>query len=76
MQTIISLVSAGIGIALVPQSIMSLRRPGVRYRKLRAPAVSKRAGARPALEVGLAWRRDHVTPVLERFIELAAQFRT
>ena len=76
MQTIISLVSAGIGIALVPQSIMSLRRPGVRYRKLRAPAVSRRAGARPALEIGLAWRRDHVPPVLQRFIELAAQFRT
>jgi len=55
---------------------MSLRRPGVRYRKLRAPAVSRRAGARPALEIGLAWRRDHVPPVLQRFIELAAQFRT
>jgi len=72
MQTIISLVSAGIGMALVPESIMSLRRPGVRYRKLRAA----KAGARPALEIGLAWRRDHVPPVLERFIELAAQFRT
>lgn len=72
MQTIISLVAAGIGMALVPESIMSLRRPGVRYRKLRAAASS----ARPALEVGLAWRRDHVPPTLQRFIELAAQLRT
>lgn len=70
MQTIISLVSAGIGIAVVPESIMSLRRPGVRYRKLRMA----RPQARPALEVGLAWRHDHRPPVLERFIELAAQF--
>ena len=29
MQTIISLVSAGMGVALVPESLMSLRRPGV-----------------------------------------------
>ena len=72
MQTIISLVSAGIGMALVPESIMSLRRPGVRYRKLRAV----KSGARPALEIGLAWRRDHLPPTLQRFIELAAQFRT
>lgn len=75
MQTIISLVAAGIGMALVPESIMGLRRPGVRYRKLRAVG-GKYAGARPALEVGLAWRRDHLPPVLERFIELAAQCRT
>jgi DNA-binding transcriptional LysR family regulator len=65
MQTIISLVSAGIGMALVPESVMSLKRPGVRYRKLR--------GSRPALEVGLAWRADQASPVLKRFVELAAQ---
>lgn len=71
MQTIISLVAAGIGMALVPESIMGLRRPGVRYRRLRAAAPKRKA-----LEIGLAWRRDHMPPVLERFIELAAQFRT
>lgn len=70
MQTIISLVSAGIGMALVPESIMSLRRPGVRYRKLRARA----GGVRPALEIGLAWRGDNTSPVLKRFVETAAQF--
>lgn len=68
MQTIISLVSAGIGIALVPESIMSLQRPGVRYRKLR--------GSAGALEVGLAWRGDNASPVLGRFVELAAQLRS
>jgi DNA-binding transcriptional LysR family regulator len=66
MQTIISLVSAGIGIALVPESIMSLQRPGVRYRKLRA--------SKAVLEIGLAWRADNAAPVLHRFAELAAQF--
>ncbi|HEY4370948.1 MAG TPA: LysR family transcriptional regulator [Burkholderiales bacterium] len=71
MQTIISLVAAGIGMALVPESVMGLRRPGVRYRKLRAAG-----GQKHALEIGLAWRADHLPPVLQRFIELAAQFRT
>jgi len=77
MQTIISLVSAGIGYALVPESIMSLRRPGVHYRKLRTRVRGPRGApgsALPvALEVGVAWRRDHATPVVHRFIELAAQ---
>ena len=65
MQTIISLVSAGMGVALVPESILSLKRPGVIYRRLR--------GARPLLEVGLAWRYDNSSAVLRNFVALAAQ---
>ena len=67
MQTIISLVSAGMGVALVPESIMSLKRPGVIYRRLR--------GAHPLLEVGLAWRADNPSAVLGNFVALAAQSR-
>ena len=68
MQTIISLVSAGIGVALVPESIMSLKRQGVVYRRLR--------GAPPALEVGIAYRRDDRSAVLQRFVALASQSRS
>ena len=64
MQTIISLVSAGMGVALVPESLMSLRRPGVVYRKLRG-------GNRAALEIGLVWRRDNAAAVLKSFVRLA-----
>lgn len=67
MQTIISLVSAGMGVALVPESIMSLKRPGVIYRRVR--------GARPLLEIGLAWRDDNPSAVLGNFVALAAQSR-
>ena len=67
MQTIISLVSAGMGVALVPESIISLKRRGVVYRRLR--------GARPVLEIGLAWRQDNPSAVLKRFVALAAQSR-
>jgi DNA-binding transcriptional LysR family regulator len=62
MQTIVSLVSAGMGIALVPQSVSNLMRPGVEYRALSDPT--------PLVETGLAWRRDNPSPVLQGFLEL------
>ncbi|MDQ2989192.1 MAG: LysR substrate-binding domain-containing protein, partial [Pseudomonadota bacterium] len=62
MQTIVSLVSAGMGIALVPQSVSNLMRPGVEYRSLHDPS--------PQVETGLAWRRDNRSPVLLGFLDL------
>jgi DNA-binding transcriptional LysR family regulator len=62
MQTIVGLVSAGMGIALVPQSVSNLKRPGVEYKTLR--------GKTPLVETGLAWRHDNPSPVLHAFIEL------
>ncbi|MFS2004439.1 LysR substrate-binding domain-containing protein [Duganella sp. CT11-25] len=62
MQTIVSLVSAGMGMALVPQSVSNLMRPGVEYRAL--------SDATPLVETGLAWRRDNASPVLRGFLEL------
>jgi DNA-binding transcriptional LysR family regulator len=62
MQTIVSLVSAGMGLALVPQSVSNLMRPGVEYRAL--------AGPTPLVETGIAWRRDNPSPVLKGFLEL------
>ena len=62
MQTIVSLVSAGMGYALVPQSVSNLMRPGVEYRPLQEPT--------PLVETGLAWRRDNTSPVLQGFLAL------
>jgi DNA-binding transcriptional LysR family regulator len=62
MQTIVSLVSAGMGLALVPQSVSNLMRPGVEYRALADPT--------PLVETGIAWRRDNASPVLQGFLEL------
>lgn len=64
MQTIISLVSADLGIALVPASLRNLARTGVLYLDLATPA--------PMLETGLAWRRDDTTPTLERLLRMVA----
>ncbi|KWF23986.1 LysR substrate-binding domain-containing protein [Burkholderia pseudomultivorans] len=65
MQTIVSLVSAGMGVALVPQSLRNLRRTGVAYRPL--------AGDAPVVETGLVWRTGDVSPVLAGFIDVVRQ---
>jgi DNA-binding transcriptional LysR family regulator len=66
MQTIVSLVSAGMGVALVPQSLRNLRRTGVVYRPLRESV--------PAIETGLVWRTGEVSPVLAGFIDIVRAY--
>lgn len=61
MQTIISLVSAGMGLALVPQSVSNLKRPGVAYQALAS-------AGHHAVEIGLAWRKDNPSAVLHAFL--------
>jgi DNA-binding transcriptional LysR family regulator len=65
MQTIISLVSAGMGVALVPASLRHLARTGVRYVGLK--------GEGPTLESGVVWRRRDITPTLECFLKVALE---
>ncbi|SAK58582.1 LysR family transcriptional regulator [Caballeronia ptereochthonis] len=65
MQTIVSLVSAGMGVALVPRSLRHLRRTGVVYRPLRPLDESA-----TLVETGLVWRAAEVSPVLAGFIEI------
>jgi DNA-binding transcriptional LysR family regulator len=66
MQTIVNLVSAGLGIAWVPQSVRQFQRSGVVYRQLGG----KQAAGVPEVESSLVWR--HPTPVLQRFIRFVA----
>src|ERR1700674_3656745 len=61
MQTIISLVSAGLGVALIPASMRNLGRTGVVYRSLREKS--------PQTEILAAWRRGETAPALVRFLE-------
>lgn len=65
LQTIVSLVSAGLGVALVPASLKDLRRRGVVYRSLREPS--------PLLTVMLAWRRDNRNACLANFVAIARE---
>ena len=63
MQTIISLVSAGMGFALVPGSLRRLGRMGVRYVGLE--------GKPPTIETGLVWRKEDPSPTVLRLVEIA-----
>ena len=62
MQTIISLVSAEVGVALIPASLMNLGRTGVVYRPL--------AESGPLTELGVVWRRNDPLATLRLFLEV------
>ena len=66
MVSALSLVAAGIGIALVPAAVRAVRRPGVVFRPL-APA--------PWSEVMLVRRDEPPTALIARFLEVAAATR-
>ncbi|HYN11034.1 MAG TPA: LysR family transcriptional regulator [Burkholderiales bacterium] len=60
MQTVVSLVSSGLGVAIVPASIANLGRRGVVYREL--------ADAHPRLDLWLAWRRGGLGATARDFV--------
>lgn len=66
MQTIVNLVSAGLGLAWVPDSVRQFQRPGVVYRAI---AADKRHPT-PACETSLVWATPHVA-TLDRFLTFA-----
>lgn len=66
MQTIVNLVSAGLGVAWVPASVQQFQRPGVVYRSVQ--------GEVPVCETSVVWVRS--SPVLERFLAFAPQLTT
>jgi DNA-binding transcriptional LysR family regulator len=66
MQTIVNLVSAGLGLAWVPASVREFQRSGVVYRQL----AGKQAALVPECETTLVWSAS--SPVLDRFVEVVA----
>jgi DNA-binding transcriptional LysR family regulator len=63
--TIISLVAAGLGIAIVPSSVQSLRHERVVYRVLRPGNVMT--------EMAIAYERDNRSAVLRSFLQVVAR---
>jgi DNA-binding transcriptional LysR family regulator len=69
MQTIVNLVSAGLGIAWVPESVRQFQRPGVVYRSVPAVRSGKtRVPAMPGCETSLVWPAANANPALARFM--------
>ena len=67
MQTIISLVSVGMGVALVPASLTNLGRAGVIYRPLKEKS--------PLVITGLAWKNNNPSNTLRAFLDLATSMK-
>ena len=74
MQTIVNLVSAGLGVAWVPESVRQFQRPGVVYRSVPAGRSAVRSGARsagvvvPGCETILVWPAASANPALARLM--------
>jgi DNA-binding transcriptional LysR family regulator len=62
MQTIVSLVSAELGVALIPESLINLQRTGVVYKALRERSAP--------IEIHLVWRKQDTLPALRLFLKV------
>ena len=61
MPTLLCLVAAGIGVAIVPSLVTDARIGGIVFRPIAGPA--------PVTSIRLAWRRDNNSPLLPRVAE-------
>ncbi|MBH8564357.1 LysR family transcriptional regulator [Nostoc sp. CENA67] len=67
MQTIVSLVAAEMGVAIVPASLQNLQRTGVVYQNIQEST--------PKVAIAMIWRRNQTSPTVQRFLKVVRQFR-
>jgi DNA-binding transcriptional LysR family regulator len=60
--SVLGLVSAGFGVALVPETFQRILAVEIEFRRLR-PSI-------PTFDFHIAWRRDNQSPVLHAFLEM------
>jgi DNA-binding transcriptional LysR family regulator len=65
---VLALVAAGLGVALLPASVLAVTVDGVRYREL--------TGCDVTVDVALAWRRDDPSPALEKALAVLGRVET
>ena len=63
--TILSLVLARIGIAILPSNVQNLQRQGIVYRNIHAENLSR--------QISAIWRQDNSSPVLDQFLEVVRE---
>jgi len=63
LYTTVSLVEAGLGVTIIPESVRKMGWRGVRYYPIGSPAATTRIDA--------AWRTDNRSPVIPAFLEIA-----
>lgn len=68
VMTCIALVSAGLGLAVVPESTVNLQLPGVRYHLLRS--------ANAKVDLSCVYREDNSSPALAVFLDMVRRLRS
>jgi DNA-binding transcriptional LysR family regulator len=68
MQTVISLVAAGMGVALVPSSVQNLKRAGVHYRRIRGASANIEIGILRSLSINSALQ-DNFRAMLKQMVQ-------
>ncbi|MBW4447404.1 MAG: LysR family transcriptional regulator [Spirirestis rafaelensis WJT71-NPBG6] len=63
MQTIVSLVAGGLGIAIVPESLQNLQRTGVVYKIIQEPT--------PKTAIAIIWRQNDRSATVQKFLQIA-----
>jgi DNA-binding transcriptional LysR family regulator len=69
MQTIVSLVSANMGVSILPESIQEVQRQGVVYRPIRASTLSVDKLA----TIAIVWRLNDDSSTMHRLLEIALE---
>ena len=70
MQTIVSLVSANMGVSIVPESIQEVQRHGVVYKLISDPQTVP-AQVRRLATISIVWRTNDDSPTMKRLREIA-----
>jgi DNA-binding transcriptional LysR family regulator len=65
MQTIVSLVAAEMGVAIVPESLQHLQRTGVVYKPMQELT--------PKVTLAMIWRRENTSATVQRFLEVVRE---
>ncbi|MBN3961580.1 LysR family transcriptional regulator [Nostoc sp. NMS8] len=73
MQTIVSLVAAEMGIAIVPASLQNLQRIGVVYKTLQEPSPKVGLVADVGVAIAMIWRKNETSPTVLRLVEIVKQ---
>ena len=73
MQTIVSLVSANMGVSILPESIQEVQRYGVVYKPIQDPTVPISTLVRQLATISIVWRTNDDSPTINRLLEIALE---
>jgi DNA-binding transcriptional LysR family regulator len=70
MQTIVSLVSANMGVSILPASIQSAHRQGVIYKPIQTSTELVSLGVEKLATIAIVWRLNDDSPTMNRLLEI------